>query len=344
MNERPFRHRLYLFPLALLVLAILALSIDCQVAAWCRAMKCPKPLHDLFSQSEPFGHGLGVLLVALAIFQLDPGWRRVVPWSLASAGAAGLAANAVKMLVARWRPDAFFEQLFHGWPHGTAWTQTDAWPVWSTFQGWPRGTTCWLPLNARPQCPAKLSLGTCRHGGRSGRSVSHVLSPWPRFVSLVGILRRLPTRRVGGPFSQRRAVRRSRRLRRGQPEHAGYARAGARWMRRLPRRRRRRAISASSARAGWPRPPRACNPAGSTTLAARATCRPWTHRPGHRRRSAQAGAHAGAHGWQQAAGAGWGYEYRGSQQWQHPAAIGNTRKSRLARRFIRRSFVKRAGW
>ena len=68
-----------------------------------------------------------------AIYQLDPSRRRLLWWALACVVLSGMAANGVKMLVARTRPWAFD---FHG-------------GVWTTFHGW-------LPLGslASPSLPS----------------------------------------------------------------------------------------------------------------------------------------------------------------------------------------------
>ena len=57
--------------------------------------------------AEGFGHGLGVLLLALMIYRLDPPNRRRLVRALCMALASGLAADGVKLLVARTRPRAF---------------------------------------------------------------------------------------------------------------------------------------------------------------------------------------------------------------------------------------------
>jgi len=53
---------------------------------------------------EPFGHGLGLVLVLVTLHQLDPGRRWAIPRVLACALAAGGAADLLKMLLLRIRP------------------------------------------------------------------------------------------------------------------------------------------------------------------------------------------------------------------------------------------------
>jgi len=109
-----------LVPAGLVVGAAAALSVDIPLARWCTAGNCPSLLQYLFQVAEPFGHGMGVLLIALTLHQLDPGRRWALPRVLTSSLVAGLAADVLKLLVARTRPYHF---SFQG-------------DVWSTFGGW----------------------------------------------------------------------------------------------------------------------------------------------------------------------------------------------------------------
>ncbi len=91
--------------IAILLLAALgALSIDMTLARWCAAGNVPKNVHRLLEIAEDFGNGMGVALIALAIFVLDPARRRTLARVLTAAYGAGLAANAVKILIVRFRP------------------------------------------------------------------------------------------------------------------------------------------------------------------------------------------------------------------------------------------------
>ena len=53
---------------------------------------------------EPFGHGLGMVLVLLTLHQLDPDRRWAIPRLVACALAAGGIADLLKMAVIRTRP------------------------------------------------------------------------------------------------------------------------------------------------------------------------------------------------------------------------------------------------
>jgi len=112
-----------LLPLGLLAAAVAALSVDLPLARWCLQGRCPQPLPSLVQLAEPFGNGMGVLLIALVIYQLDPGRRWALPRVLCCALLAGLAADGIKLLVVRVRPHEFdLASLAHN--------------VWTTFGGW----------------------------------------------------------------------------------------------------------------------------------------------------------------------------------------------------------------
>jgi len=113
------RVRVFLATGILLLLGGAATGIDCPVARWCRGESCPEALAEVLQVIEPFGNGLGVLAVLIAVWSLDPGRR----WSLARLAACaylpGLAANLIKLMVLRVRP---YAHDFQG-------------DVWATFGG-----------------------------------------------------------------------------------------------------------------------------------------------------------------------------------------------------------------
>jgi len=100
-----------LIPCVLILLGFFALSIDCGLAQWCLGGNCPESLENLFTIMEPFGNGLGVAIIGIVIFILDPRRRWALPRILACAYLAGLAANGLKLLLVRTRPHSFD---FHG--------------------------------------------------------------------------------------------------------------------------------------------------------------------------------------------------------------------------------------
>ena len=108
-------------PLLFAIAGCAAFSIDVQTAAFFRQGDVPKFLRELLDVSESFGHGLGVLLIVLAVPVLDRLRRGAWPRLMAASLGAGLAANVVKLLVGRTRP------------RDLSVIPDD---VWASFQGW----------------------------------------------------------------------------------------------------------------------------------------------------------------------------------------------------------------
>lgn len=108
--------------LAFLVTAVLCLPVDLAVARFCRDGHYPKVIEDLLNNAEPFGHAAGVTFIVVTVWVLDErSGRRSAPWLAVSAVAGGMAANLVKLLVARTRPrhyaglPASWQETFQGW-------------------------------------------------------------------------------------------------------------------------------------------------------------------------------------------------------------------------------------
>jgi membrane-associated phospholipid phosphatase len=114
------RRWIYSLPLVFLFLAGLAITVDFPLAQWCRADRCPGEIRKLLNLTEIFGHGLGVVLAAFLVYQLDHSRRWAVLRLLALPLGAGLLADGIKISLVRTRPYAFD---FHG-------------DVWNTFGGW----------------------------------------------------------------------------------------------------------------------------------------------------------------------------------------------------------------
>ncbi len=106
------------------VLGVVAFAVDVPLARYCNYLKVedkfPGDIERLFNMSEVFGHGLGVIMILITVFVLDAGRRRSVARLTACAFGSGLAANCVKMMIARWRPHSF---------------DLDTGRVWDTFCG-----------------------------------------------------------------------------------------------------------------------------------------------------------------------------------------------------------------
>ncbi|MGD9647678.1 MAG: phosphatase PAP2 family protein [Pirellulales bacterium] len=100
-RARPWPRRVIGF---LLLAAAIALWADLPVARWCAAGHVPKNVHRLLEIAEDFGNGMGVALIGMAVFVLDPSRRRALVRVLTAAYGAGLAANVVKIMIVRFRP------------------------------------------------------------------------------------------------------------------------------------------------------------------------------------------------------------------------------------------------
>ena len=97
-----------------------ALLVDCSLSSWCVAAHYPGLLKELLTIAEPFGHGLGVLLIGVLIYLLDPRRRPLLARVMVMSLGAGLMADGLKLLIARTRPRVFsFEggvaETFGGW-------------------------------------------------------------------------------------------------------------------------------------------------------------------------------------------------------------------------------------
>jgi membrane-associated phospholipid phosphatase len=115
-------------PLAFAVAAGLALTIDCRLSEWCVKSwsdkgKTPHSLlflRDILGVFENFGNGLGVTVILITIFILDPARRWALPRLIACALGSGLAANGLKLLLSRTRPNNF-DFLRDVWASFGAW-------------------------------------------------------------------------------------------------------------------------------------------------------------------------------------------------------------------------------
>ena len=113
------RWRDLLLPAVLLAGSLVALSVDFPISQWFIDGNCPGFFRECFELVEPFGNGLGVIVIVVAVSMLDPFRRAAVPRIMAAALGAGLMADVVKLTIARTRPCQF---AFQG-------------DVWDTFGG-----------------------------------------------------------------------------------------------------------------------------------------------------------------------------------------------------------------
>ena len=113
------RWRDLLLPAVLLAGSLVALNVDFPISRWFAAGHCPGFLRECFDLVEPFGNGLGVILIVAAVAMLDPFRRAAVPRIMAASLGAGLTADIVKLMIVRTRPCQF---TFQG-------------DVWDTFGG-----------------------------------------------------------------------------------------------------------------------------------------------------------------------------------------------------------------
>ncbi|HVC98781.1 MAG TPA: phosphatase PAP2 family protein, partial [Pirellulales bacterium] len=112
-GPRYWRH---VFLPALALAGLAALSIDVPLSRRAIAInnagpengaRALRPIRELLEMSETFGHGIGVAMLAVAVFMLDPARRPAIPRLLTVTYGAGLAANIGKLLIARRRPSGF---------------------------------------------------------------------------------------------------------------------------------------------------------------------------------------------------------------------------------------------
>jgi len=97
-----------LWPVLFAAAAVATLNIDLSIAQTLRKWKLSWPEYRAYigylDMFEPFGHGLGVVLVVLMIHQLDRRRRRALLRLVVCTLAAGGAANLLKLCLMRVRP------------------------------------------------------------------------------------------------------------------------------------------------------------------------------------------------------------------------------------------------
>lgn len=109
------RLNLWLPVCLLCALGIASLWLDIPVARFAREGRVPGTVKEIFENLEPFGHGAGVVVIALVVFCLESGRRlRNTAGILLAAFGSGLAANLLKLIVHRDRPWQLADGVAHG--------------------------------------------------------------------------------------------------------------------------------------------------------------------------------------------------------------------------------------
>jgi membrane-associated phospholipid phosphatase len=107
----PLRGRILSISLILVAAAAIGLWIDTTVARWLDIDRLPGDIKRILGLTEFFAHGVGVAFIGWCIWQLSPTSRRYLPRLLACSILPGMAANALKLSVARLRPGYYGENL-----------------------------------------------------------------------------------------------------------------------------------------------------------------------------------------------------------------------------------------
>jgi membrane-associated phospholipid phosphatase len=126
-----------------LIAGLLALSLDVPVAQRLLVGKWLHRLHGFLGSFEPFGQPAAILITAAAIALCDIRRRPLMPRLVAAALGSGLAADVVKLAIARSRP------RHHN--------LTDS--VWTTFQGFFPGPWAGSALQSCPSAHTATAMG-----------------------------------------------------------------------------------------------------------------------------------------------------------------------------------------
>lgn len=101
------RARHWFWPAVMFAAAVLALQIDMPLAQRCLKQEYPRIVRQLLDTIEPFGNGLGVALIMLAVWVNGRELRAQIPRVLSIAFGAGLVVDCLKLVVSRTRPHSF---------------------------------------------------------------------------------------------------------------------------------------------------------------------------------------------------------------------------------------------
>ena len=109
------------FPIVMLIIAAACLSIDLQVARFFRFEKTPSFIREMVQNTEPFGHGIGVVFILMVAIWLNRKQRKSYLLIGAITLGAGLCTNIAKFIIGRARPRDLdiasidILQSFQGW-------------------------------------------------------------------------------------------------------------------------------------------------------------------------------------------------------------------------------------
>ena len=170
----------------LLAASLLALPLSGPLERWCVRRHCPPGLGKFLQITEPFGHGFGILVIGVVIFQLDPVKRWAVPRLWVVAIGSGVLADLIKVLIARAISAsgglaASVGEILHGWIAQTSSVRAKTYPSGHVAAAtalalalsalYPRGRWLFLTL-------ALLSACQRIEEGRIGRATPWRVRPW----------------------------------------------------------------------------------------------------------------------------------------------------------------------
>lgn len=135
-------NRPYLLAFALLLAAAAALTIDVPVAHYAFDNWMFGDLRKFLDVTEVYAHGMGVMMILVTVWVLDPSSSRKLPRAAACAFGSGVIAQLAKQLLPRIRPNEFdySGDVFSSFPgFWSADLDAVAGPVGRAIQSFPSG-------------------------------------------------------------------------------------------------------------------------------------------------------------------------------------------------------------
>lgn len=111
-------------PLFLAVAGSVAFYVDLATERFFKGRGLRGELANLVDVCETFGNGWGAAVLLTAVYALERRRRWIMPRLIAATLAAGMAANVLKMMISRTRPNVYMQ--------GESWSPD----VWATFGDW----------------------------------------------------------------------------------------------------------------------------------------------------------------------------------------------------------------